>query len=91
MDNEEKIEVIENVLQAIGEDARIDSAYSGRGMYGEICFALRVPNSSEAHRAIEQASQRGLNGARTDSMGRGIVVYWPSVKGDEKHWSQGRN
>lgn len=51
--------------------------YSGRGMFGAECASIYC---DRAMPVIEAAVALGVTGARTDSMGRGAVVYWPSIK-----------
>jgi len=46
-------------------------------MFGETCASI---NCDDANEVIAAAGAAGIRGARTDSMGRGSVVYWPSIK-----------
>jgi hypothetical protein len=78
------------------EDAQYETrAYSGRAMYGEHCLAVTTDSPSEAATVIldvvQACAENGtveevlelvsmLRGSRTDSMGRGCVVYWPDIK-----------
>jgi hypothetical protein len=66
-------------------------AYSGRFMYGDTCLAVDGDNQTELVADIMAAAQHHedadldsvadiLKKARTDSMGMGIVMYWPSIK-----------
>lgn len=73
--NEDAYDVIRIAADRCGGDLRDD--YSGRGMFGERCVGIVCDNPDEA---IEEAASQGLKGARTDSMGRQAIVYWPSVK-----------
>lgn len=50
--------------------------YSGRGMFGKRCVGIVT---AEPSRIIEEAAARGIRGARTDSMGRSTIVYWPDI------------
>lgn len=75
------------------EDAECEPrSYGGRGMYGRQCVAV-VPdsNSSEGHVAAltmlyaESDEERQdlvtiWSGVRSDSMGRGIVIYFPNIE-----------
>lgn len=61
--------------------------YSGRGMYGDTCLAVDLDHTSDLMRLgcclgrMDSALAHTLGeGAHTDSMGRGIVVYWPRIK-----------
>lgn len=56
--------------------------YSGRGMYGRTCYGLASSDVSDST-IIEEAATRGLRGARVDNLGRGVIVYWPHVKGKD--------
>ncbi|MFN3886118.1 MAG: hypothetical protein ACK4MG_04095 [Aquabacterium sp.] len=49
-------------------------AYSGRGMFGRCCLAFSTPYPSDV------IARSGIPGARTDSLGREAIVYWPAVK-----------
>lgn len=75
---EAKIEAVHDVADEIGGKVRTD--YSGRGMYGKTCYGITCDNEDEC---IEAAGAKGLRGARTDNMGRGTIVYWPSIKGKD--------
>ena len=59
-------------------DARVHD-YSGRGMCGQYCLSIYCERD-ETDYVIEKARKKGLKGACIDSIGRGAVVYWPSVK-----------
>ena len=74
MNMEQMIDAVEAVAVAVGGEVRKD--YSGRGMFGVTCFGVVCRN---AERAIEEAAERGIKGARVDSMGRDEIVYWPSI------------
>lgn len=69
-----KVEIIRTVAEAVGGEVRED--YSGRGMFGKTCCGIDCDN---ADAAIEEAASRGLRGAKVDGMGKGFIVYWPSV------------
>jgi hypothetical protein len=60
--------------------------YSGRGMYGERCPSFNADTESEAFSAFVRLAEDNpemaaylAKTARTDSMGRGMVIYWPSI------------
>ena len=48
--------------------------YSGRGMYGRTCIGVRTDYPEDL------IAEAGVKGARTDSMGKSEIVYWPSVE-----------
>lgn len=74
METKQKIQIIHKTAGAIGGTVRED--YSGRGMYGATCYGI---DCDDAQEAIEEAAERGLKGASIDSMGKGFIVYWPTV------------
>ena len=73
-------------LQYLLEDFN-PSSYSGRGMYGRQCLSITTDRDSFSILAkimrdcedVEEASAL-LAKAKTDSMGRGTVIYWPSIE-----------
>jgi hypothetical protein len=82
-------------VRELFEDAQCEPrAYSGRAMYGEHCLAVTTDSPSEAVTVVldvvQACAENGtaedvvelvnmLRGSRTDSMGRGAVVYWPDI------------
>jgi hypothetical protein len=50
-------------------------SYSGRGMYGKECVGVIVASYAEVARAAQIVGREPT----TDSMGRGVVAYWPSI------------
>jgi len=69
------------------DNAEIDS-YSGRGMYGRQCLGITFDSMSDAFRFAltvggDNDLSLALSSPRFDSMGLGIVVYWPSVEAPE--------
>jgi len=84
-----------HALQQLFDEAEIETrSYSGRSMYGKEClavdlnkglgdfiadvlYAMQEParRRGEAHDEIAEA----FRGMVTDSMGRGIIVYFPGV------------
>ena len=58
------------------EDAGFEPrAYSGRSMYGKECVAV---SGRISEYEVGQAVGKGFGKPLTDSMGLGIVVYWPN-------------
>jgi hypothetical protein len=76
MNIKEKVAAIEKVADKVNGDVVKD--YSGRGMYGKICYGIDCDN---ANYCLEQAGAYGLFGAKVDSMGRGFIVYWEEIEG----------
>jgi hypothetical protein len=74
------------------DDYRIREAYSGRGMGSRTCAAMDLPDAgklteflvalavamTEDNRADDALRLARLT--RTDSMGLGIVAYWPGAE-----------
>lgn len=72
---EQKLEILQDIADSLGGRYRDD--YSGRCMYGKTCPGITV--DGDENEVIEEAGARGIRGARTDSMGRGVIVYWPGI------------
>jgi len=53
--------------------------YSGRFMYGEDCFALYTANRWQGDSIQEYMREHDLSCGRCDSMGMGVVLYWPGL------------
>jgi hypothetical protein len=69
----------ENMLQELydtGDCEPYERGYSGRGMYGKECYAVRCDNLS---RGLYACGAVGLPIPQTDSLGRSYVLYWPSM------------
>lgn len=74
---------VETALESVSAEFR---DYSGRGMYGDRCPSFDVEDEAEAFSVFvrlavedEEMAAYLARTARTDSMGRGMVVYWPSI------------
>jgi hypothetical protein len=82
-------EKVKDLLEDAGHETR---SYSGRAMYGRQCLAVvtddeaadvvvdameRCAMGGDVESVVELA--RFLHGSRTDSMGRGTVIYWPNI------------
>jgi hypothetical protein len=63
-------------LEKAGIETR---SYSGRGMYGKTCLGAVADSREAIYSVIRPADIRS---ASVDSMGRGVLVYWPSVAWD---------
>jgi hypothetical protein len=81
--SEQQQGLIGEILYGIsGAEAR---SYSGRAMYGEECLGIVFDDLADAIRfafavgAADPDLADTLIQPRFDSMGRGIIVYWPSV------------
>lgn len=78
MTHEEQVQAVNDVADLLGGSVRDD--YSGRGMFGKSCYGIVCDDANEC---IAEAGALGLRGARTDSMGRSVIVYWPSIQGKD--------
>jgi hypothetical protein len=82
-----------SALQDLCEAAELDvRSYSGRSMYGRECLAVEgesvekvfanliqaMADLSFERKELQEIADLVRNG-RSDSMGRDVVVYWPSV------------
>lgn len=80
--------ILQTVLTDLGYET---SAYSGRGMGGEECLAVDLPGPAATLWASlygrtaslsdgdDGIVAKAIRNSREDSMGRGIVVYFPGV------------
>lgn len=81
-----------DAIEGAGYDVR---SYSGRGMFGEECVAFEADGESAIAAVVKIIANAGrddldglldvLRRASTDSMGLGIVIYFPRVA-----WPAGR-
>lgn len=69
------------------EDFKIGEDYSGRGMYGKMCLALRGKITDLAWFVSYVTNWIGdedynwvFEDVHMDSMGRDMVFYWPGVQ-----------
>jgi hypothetical protein len=82
-------------FQKLLEDAGLTPrSYSGRGMYGKECLGVDTDRSemrvaAELIRAVIETKEEFddslyelagiLEDTQTDSMGMGIIMYWPNI------------
>lgn len=78
LSRDEAIDIIHNICCA---DDRVRSSYSGRGMFGKICYGITTGDPDGIR---EEAAARGLRGASVDRMGLRYIVYWEHVAGSEE-------
>lgn len=85
-------ELYDELLYLHDED-EVSPGYSGRGMYGDTCLgyhgsqpmlfvfdlARLLAGDDDADEIRREISER-LSRFSTDSMGRGTIFYWPSVR-----------
>ena len=89
---------LQSIIEFSGFDTR---SYSGRGMYGKECLGVSLGMSTGQFFAQvfddvirnnpseeeKEAFSEALKHFKTDSMGRGQIVYWENVEyasGDEE-------
>lgn len=77
MSNVIAVETFERLADEVNGDVRYD--YSGRSMYGRECMGITV-DQDNFMRVIELAGSMGIFGATYDSMGMGMIVYWPKYQ-----------
>lgn len=80
-----KHETLKEIIEAAGYDTR---SYSGRGMFGRECLAVSIDVSeseffSDLIDVTDSSNIRivsdAMRNVRTDSLGRGTILYFPSV------------
>ncbi len=81
----EQIETIQDLASEIdGAELR---SYSGRGMYGKQCLGIDMDSMADAFRFALMVEDEDLTVALSnpcfDSMGLGIIVYFPNVEAPE--------
>jgi len=77
----DKIEIVEQTANELDGESIAD--YSGRGMYGKKSAAISI-GSRDLHETIQLATLLGLEDiGLIDSMGLGVVVYWPDIETEE--------
>jgi len=76
MTHSEQVKAVMRTASEVGGTVRED--YSGRHMYGSMCYGVVCDNVNEC---IEMAATHGLRGARIDSMGMRSIIYWPDIEG----------
>ncbi len=88
--------MLDQVAKAILKECPSVGPYSGRGMYGRWCAALRVGDVTESLRELFEAGRQAaplhesyraleqlVSDFATDALGRGMVMYWPDIPWEE--------
>lgn len=75
-EHEEAVAKLEEIAAQVDGDLMSD--YSGRCMYGKLCYGIVAENDA---RVIEEAGERGIKGAKVDNMGLQYIVYWEGIEG----------
>lgn len=81
------------IITALGEQDAMEvfapRTYSGRGMYGAQCLGIDIDRVGQIMELAAILMDAGLetdalvnlgDTMHTDSMGRGMIIYWPSIK-----------
>lgn len=79
------VTLLGEAAEAVGHELR---SYSGRSMYGALCIGVDLDGMDQLFElgyalGIADRNQRHdhyAQGVCIDSMGRGVIVYWPQVK-----------
>lgn len=75
----------QELIDALYEANCDPRSYSGRGMYGDQCVGVALGDTRQVWDIAQTFARAELNvpAPLTDSLGRGIIAYWPSVKWPE--------
>lgn len=85
----DQLDTLENAAYDAGGEIR---SYSGRAMFGTTCLGLDVESITTLARFFVSLAANDLdlatrltNNVRTDSMGMGMIAYWPAFSfGDDE-------
>lgn len=91
-------EQVKKFIEALEDADYTPEPYSGRGMYGKTCVSVSGGGNDTERPSIwelakELANERwdgefdNVPEPRQDSLGLGIVLYWPSYEWPEKEAS----
>lgn len=89
-----KKSILQDVLEQLGYEVR---SYSGRGMYGARClgvvvdadvpiFKVGMEVGAELERCCNGRWSDSFEKARTDNLGLGTILYFPSVEYSEEEY-----
>lgn len=71
-----------DAVEIANDAGEISTDYSGRGMFGRECLAITFNNYQEEASFFFRLGQNfdgPMPRVKSDSMGRGTIVYWESV------------
>jgi len=54
--------------------------YSGRGMYGRHCVAVKINDITDLYDLGRDVGNIWDNAPRIDNLGKRFIVYWPNAK-----------
>ncbi len=79
--------ILQEMLESAGYDCR---SYSGRGMFGQTCLGVSCEIGELFQAILGEVNETNLDSLwslqktfremKTDSMGRGTIVYFPDVE-----------
>ena len=79
------------LTDAVGTKGEVSTDYSGRFMYGDECVGITLPSVDDfslilVNVAFEDNELAAVlaESQRSDSMGLGVIVYFPGVKAPEQ-------
>lgn len=78
-EHKELVDKLEELANSI-EGGQLSSSYSGRAMWGALCYSIDADDDVEA---LMKVGEMGLPKPKMDSMGMGVVLYWPDIEGCE--------
>lgn len=78
--NADQIKTLINLASENEEEYIMSNSYSGRGMFGKECLSITINSRYDMTRFEETLTDLGIYPGRTDSMGLGVVMYWPSTR-----------
>lgn len=78
--NSQQLEALEEHVSDVGGEM---CSYSGRAMYGEECLGITLDDTADAFRLALLIDRDDLAmtlmSPKFDSMGKGIIIYFPEV------------
>ena len=81
------LSILEDLAQEVGlYPEAVRTEYSGRGMYGKRCVGIVLDDVTQML-TIGAGLQEALGeipNARTDSMGRGMILYFPDLQVEDE-------
>jgi hypothetical protein len=75
--HKQDMESIIEIMESAGYEVRRN--YSGRGMFGATCVAVELDKSEDLWNISKLLTDFDLKAPKTDSMGRGMIAYWPTL------------
>lgn len=70
----------QELIDALEEHGYQWREYSGRSMYGKQCVGVDLSSDADLWNLARALADFDVKAPKTDSMGRGIIAYWPNAK-----------